>query len=244
MSCLFSCKKEESESTSHTKVVDSQIAYLNSKGFKKENIEFKNGKFILDNDILINQDEVAARIKSEGTSDGPQTEHWRHRYIVSRTYQYDVRVYIDPAVPADWQTATQGAVTNWSTLGSGLGMSLVSTLFQAHTRVFAGYESGANWVARAYLPTSNGRPGVSIEINTYYNYLTPSEKLFAITHELGHTVGFNHTDQNVGFFITSGTPWIPDPPQVDPYSVMNSFILPWNGFTTGDVQATRILFPF
>jgi predicted Zn-dependent protease len=94
----------------------------------------------------------------------------------------------------------------------------------------------ASWIARAYLPTSNGRPGVSVEINAYYNTLAANQKLFAITHELGHTIGFHHTNQTSGIYI-SGTP------QTDANSVMNSFVLPWNGFTAGDVRATQILYP-
>lgn len=240
---LFSCKKEEAATKPKAEDdIASLTAYLSSQGFKPENIDYKDGKFILDKDILITREEVEARMKSEAATGGPQTEHWRHNYVVSRTYHYDVKLYIDPAIPADWQTAIQGAVDNWNSIISGLGMSIVSTPAQAHTRIFMGY-ADADWIARAYLPTSNGRPGVSVEINSKYNSLDASRKLFTITHELGHTVGFRHTDQNLGIFITSGTPWIPDPPAVDPNSVMNSVVLPWNGFTTGDVRATQILFP-
>jgi hypothetical protein len=32
-------------------------------------------------------------------------------------------------------------------------------------------------------------------------------------------------------------------PTSDPNSVMNSFVLPWNGFTSADVLATQILYP-
>jgi hypothetical protein len=241
---LFSCKKEDAATKPKAEDdITSLVTYLTSKGFKTEDITFKGGKFTLEKDILITREEIEARIKSEAATDVPQTEHWRHNYIVSRTYHYNVKLYIDPVIPADWQTAIQGAVVNWNTISSGLRFSIVSTLAESHTRIFMGYANDT-WVARAYLPTSNGKPGVSVEINSKYNSMDASQKLFAITHELGHTVGFNHTDQNVGIFITSGTPWIPDPPAVDPNSVMNSFVLPWNGFTNGDIQATQILFPF
>ncbi|SFD58162.1 Dual-action HEIGH metallo-peptidase [Chitinophaga sp. CF118] len=234
---MFSCKKEEASTQPQA---DGSIAsltdYLTGKGFKAEDIVFKDGKFTIEKDIVITSEEVAARMKNESNSGTPQTEQRRNTYIISNTYNTNVKLYIEPDVPAAWKTAVQGAVANWNAVnGTRLGMSIVTTLSASNTRIFMGFES-ANWIARAYLPTSNGRPGVSVEINSNFNSLAASQKLFAITHELGHTIGFHHTNQ------TSGT-LIPGTPSVDANSVMNSFVLNWNGFTAGDVLATQILYP-
>ncbi|SHG43110.1 M57 family metalloprotease [Pedobacter caeni] len=247
-SIVSSCKKEEATTIPNAQdEIASSIAYFVKQGFKAEDVVFKDGKFILDKDIVISAEEVATRIKNETAPGSPQTEHWRHNYIVKNPYHKNIRLYIEPNVPLDWKTAVQGAISNWNNMdGNGLnielGMSISGSASASDTRVFMGYEN-ADWIARAYLPTSNGRPGVSIEINSKYNGLISSEKLFAITHELGHTIGFNHTDQNVGIFIQGTYPWQTTPPLVDPNSVMNSVVLSWNGFTTGDVQATKILYP-
>lgn len=234
---LFSCKKEEAAKKPQT---DQEIAtltnYLATKGFKADEIVYKDGTFTIEKDILITKDEVTARMKNEGTAGAPSPEHYRGSYLISSTYSSNVKLYIDPAVPAAWVTAIQGAVANWNAVnGTSLGMSIVSTQAAANTRVFLGYEN-ANWIARAYLPGSDRRPGVSVEINSNYNSLPASQKLFAITHELGHTIGFYHTNQTTGIFI-------PGTPTVDANSVMNSFVLNWAGFTAGDVLATQILYP-
>lgn len=247
-SIVSSCKKKETTTTPNAEDdMASSKAYFVKQGFKAENVVFKNGKFILDNDIIISAEEVATRIRNESAAGSPQTEHWRHNYIVKNPYHKNIRLYIEPTVPLEWKTAVQGAVSNWNNMdGNGLyielGMSTTDFAFASDTRVFMGYED-ASWIARAYLPTSNGRPGVSIEINSKYNGLISSKKLFAITHELGHTIGLNHTDQNVGIFIQATSPWQTSPPLEDPNSVMNSVVLPWNAFTTGDVQAMKILYP-
>jgi hypothetical protein len=78
-------------------------------------------------------------------------------------------------------------------------------------------------VAQAYLPYWDGSVGNEVDINTYYNYLSSSYKTFALTHELGHSIGFTHTDGTYGNLI-------PGTPESDPNSVMNSIVLPWNGF--------------
>jgi hypothetical protein len=233
---LFACSKDNA-ATEVQPEEDKLVSYLERLGFKKENVQLKGDTYIIDGDVLITKAELAKRAAAENVSDGtPSTEHWRGSYIISNTYNSNVRLYIDPAVPTAWRTAIQGAVNNWNAVnGTRLGMSIVTSQANSDTRIFMGFES-SSWIARAYLPTSTRRPGVSVEINSNYNSLAASQKLFAITHELGHTIGFYHTNQNQGVFIT-GTP------SVDANSVMNSFVLPWNGFTAGDVLATQILYP-
>lgn len=213
-------------------------SYLVSQGFDAKKIVYEKDRVVVESDIIMTIPELKARVeqwKKDGAT-GPQTEQRRNTYIVSNTYNNNVRIYIEPSVPTAWRTAIQGAVNNWNAVnGTRLGMSIITSASGVYTRVFMGFES-ANWIARAYLPTSNGRPGVSVEINSNYNSLPASQKLFAITHEFGHTIGFHHTNQ------TSGT-HIPGTPTVDANSVMNSFVLNWAGFTAGDVLATQILYP-
>src|SRR5690606_23382986 len=111
----------------------------------------------------------------------------------------------------------------------------VSSSSAANTVINTAY-SNQNWVAQAYLPSSNRRPGHTMTINTKYNYLNSGYKLFTIVHEMGHIFGLYHTEQRQGIFI-HGTP------TTDANSVMNSYVLPWNGFTTGDIRAVQIIYP-
>ncbi|WP_207515279.1 M57 family metalloprotease [Longitalea luteola] len=232
---IAACSKKSvnTEEPAYQENTEEIISYLASQGFDKQQIVFENDRVIVEKDIILSFPELQQRIADWKTA---ATEQRRHTYIVSNSYNSNITIYIDPAVPSNWRTAIQGAVNNWNAVPSSrLGMSIVSSQSGAHCRVFMGYEA-ANWIARAYLPSSSGRPGVSVEINSNYNSLAASQKLFAITHEFGHTIGFHHTNQTSGIHI-------PGTPTSDPNSVMNSFVLPWNGFTSADVLATQILYP-
>jgi Dual-action HEIGH metallo-peptidase len=219
--------------------VDEMTNYLVSLGFDQKHIVFANDRVVIESDIVITIPELKQRVaawKAEQKSGVPQTEQRRGTYIVSNAYNTNIKFYIEPAVPAAWVTAIQGAVNNWNAVnGTRLGMSIVSNLASANTRIFMGFEN-SNWIARAYLPGSDSKPGVSVEINSNYNSLPASQKLFAITHEFGHTIGFYHTNQTTGTLI-------PGTPSTDPNSVMNSTVLSWTAFTAGDVLATQILYP-
>ncbi|TWI88595.1 dual-action HEIGH metallo-peptidase [Chitinophaga japonensis] len=230
-------KDKEMKDASPAADVETMTEYLVSQGFDGQQIVFEKDRVIIEQDIIMTMPELEKRVADwqEEKAGGVQTEQRRHTSLISNSYNSNVRIYIDPGVPTAWRTAVQGAVNNWNSIsGTRLGMSITTSQSNAHCVVFMGYQN-ANWVARAYLP-SGGLPGVSVEINGYYNSLSASYKLFTITHEFGHTVGFHHTNQTSGIHI-------PGTPTSDPNSVMNSFILPWAGFTSGDVLATQIIYP-
>jgi hypothetical protein len=215
---------------------EEQLNFLINSGFDRDEIQLKNGVFIIDEDILISQEEVDNYIaRDKGSSQG-KTEHYRGTYLVSDAYVTNIKFYISSSVPSAWATAVRGAITQWNNVnGTKLFMSEVSSSSAANTVINTAY-SNQNWVAQAYLPSSNRRPGHTMTINTKYNYLNSGYKLFTIVHEMGHIFGLYHTDQRQGIFI-QGTP------TTDANSVMNSYVLPWNGFTTGDIRAVQIIYP-
>ncbi|ELR69018.1 hypothetical protein C900_05576 [Fulvivirga imtechensis AK7] len=235
---LFSCnEQEEVISPEVEKPSDELIDFLVKTGFEKDKIKFEDGVFVIDDDVLISKEELQKYVDGNRSEiSDAQTEHYRGYYLVSNSYVTNIKFYIDSSVPSSWVTAIHGAVNQWNAVnGTKLYMSVVSNRSNANTVIGTSYSS-QNWVARAYLPSYNGRPGHTMTINTKYNYLNSGYKLFTIVHEMGHIFGLYHTDQTQGYFI-SGTP------ATDPNSVMNSYILPWNGFTAGDVAAVQILYP-
>lgn len=215
---------------------DEQINFLVNSGFERDEIRLENGIFIIGEDILISQDDVDGYIAREKGSPQGRSEHYRGTYLVSDAYVTNIKFYISSSVPSSWASAVRGAINQWNAVnGTKLYMSEVSSSSSANTVINTSYSS-QNWVARAYLPSYTRRPGHTMTINTRYNSLSNSYKLFTIVHEMGHIFGLYHTNQTQGIFI-QGTP------SSDPNSVMNSYVLPWNGFTSGDVRAVQIIYP-
>lgn len=238
LTLLFSsCSKKDqalNDPTPAPATVEEMTNYLANQGFDREHIVFEKDRVIIEDDIIMTIADLKQRVADAKA--GPNTEQRRGTYIVSNAYNSDIKFYLEPGIPAVWQTAIRGAIANWNAVnGTRLGMSIVTSAASANTRIFMGYEN-ANWIARAYLPGSDSRPGVTVEINSKYNTMSATQQLFAITHEFGHTIGFHHTNQTFGTLI-------PGTPTSDPNSVMNSTVLPWNGFTSWDVRATQILYP-
>jgi hypothetical protein len=83
-------------------------------------------------------------------------------------------------------------------------------------------------------------PGSNVRIYNNHANLTLDEKILAITHELGHTIGLAHTDgTNTDEIQISGTA------ASDAFSYMNSTLIldSFSGFTNNDLIALRTMYP-
>jgi hypothetical protein len=169
-----------------------------------------------------------------GTAAGAQ--HRKSYYTVAPTKAVAVKIFADATVPAVWLAALDQAIINWNATGSKLYITRVTSASLANTTV-KGVNNGANGVlATANYPDYNSNAGKLVTINTYYNTLAASKQVFAITHELGHTYGFGHTNSTYGTLV-------PGTPDVDPNSIMNAVCLNWTAFTAYDLQAIRTVYP-
>lgn len=155
-----------------------------------------------------------------------------------------ISIYLNPNLPADWNTAMVQAIAQWNSINSRISFFVNQTLKPKNQGPYAWMDVAAyedfntSTVAYANLPAINGiTPGQYVRINTAYNYLPADQKLFTCVHELGHTIGYRHTDQTNGQLIT-GTP------VSDPASVMNAFVGPWTGFSGWDVFAHQKVYTY
>lgn len=258
-----SCKKSDiakEETLSPEELQQLKAFVASSTGLAITSVVFNPTKkyFVAANDIIVSLDNARQRLKNTEISPGsPRGTGQRvYMYTVTPTNVANIAIYADNTVPADWLASLDEAIVNWNNTNSHVFMKRV---FATTTTVTTGKgkkkttttvtvppayniivktmnDASTSIVAQAYLPYWDGRVGNEVDINTYYNYLSGSYKTFALTHELGHSIGFTHTDGTYGNLV-------PGTPETDPNSVMNSFVLPWNGFTYYDITAVNTIYP-
>jgi len=261
---LPSCKKtdvQQEETISPERIEALRNAVANSTGAPLASVEYQatTKSFIVSQDAIISLKDAQARFSESAVirGDASGSQQRVYTYTVARANASNIVLYADASVPAEWLAALDQSIINWNSTNSLIHMSRATATTTTtspkkgkkpgipttttvippyNVLITTMYNTTTNVVAQAYYPGYTGTAGHEVDINTYYNYLNASYKVFAITHELGHVIGFTHTDQTFGSLI-AGTP------EVDPNSVMNSFILPWAGFTGYDFLAVNTVYP-
>jgi len=241
---VISCRKDNQVPKTSQPQTD-EIATLRTflsenTGTKIDKVTFddKKKEFTIDGDVIMSLKDASAHYAKAVANDaGGRITQRRYDFIMNATAAASVSIYADGNVPAEWQTAIDQAINNWN--GTDCLVKLSRAGSAAGARIIFGIYTDPNTstIAYASFPDAAGNPGPTVNINLYYSTLSASQKQFAITHELGHCLGFMHTNQFNGVLI----PETPD--AADPNSVMNATVLNWNGFTFYDILSYGIVYP-
>ena len=260
MLCLFifqSCTKDtiEQENASieiqkQTLIVTSVVKKLLEMGYGLEDIVELPDFYLVDGDLRFSKN-----IKDYSESQNNSRTHYQASTLVSDD-NITIRVFANiaepPGIPAgtSWNLAIDDAIGDWNVTRAGcsdlfvrsFNINQTDIIIQGPENIDGGWPPGAThifgWVNGN---PSCGEPFPEVFINTNYrpngNFPTQRNMRNIVGHELGHAIGFRHTDGNEGIAIpgTNGT---------DSNSIMNGDIITRQslGLSTQDITATEYLY--
>ncbi|WP_439489307.1 M57 family metalloprotease [Algoriphagus sp.] len=220
----------------------------------KETAPFQDG-YLIDGDIFVSQ-EVLENLDNLLPNTSPKSgvgkENLQYRLNtivntspgVTRTITYRIQSSVPSSGPgSEWRTAIAAAFTEWNSVRN-IKLNFQPTSGTANINITA-YSQVSGIIASASLP-SNGNPGNSIQINLHHNSLALDWKVQTLAHEIGHSIGFHHTDYNTPSANPNNIPGtiIPGTWNSDPNSIMNHQITKgWTGFPYLDQLSIRTLYP-
>ncbi len=251
-SVFTSCSNEEYDSSDsyldidRTSNVEAMKSFLSDElGFSLDNIENVDSTLIAEKDICF---DVNGFWERYGLTKALTRHHYRSTYTVTSNHRYILittpQSGADGELPISWLTALVNAVDAWNSLNGGIHFTFYQgDPYNATIPVVYWYAGQASDVAAiANFPDSNGKPGSYIKINPNCSYnFTANERTFVMIHELGHCIGFKHTDQNSGVLLNSGDQNFDDPNSVMHNQVINNPTPPY--FTQYDIAAYNLLYP-
>jgi hypothetical protein len=214
-----SCKKElkqESVATVSSSVKD-KISKL---GFSTQNVAVHEDGYLVEGDIIITEKELDAVPSAQFLRIGGE-EQYRTYNLVTALPRV-ITVSISSRLPSSYVSALDLAISRYNALGLQLTFKRVSS-----GAAISLVKGGGNYLASAGFP-SGGNPYYQVKVNSNAIGNQPQGTVASIlAHEIGHCIGFRHTDymsrqyscggsavnegaSSVGAVHIAGTPTGPD----------------------------------
>lgn len=242
-----SCEKEPLETAPAASADDAVLQSILNMGFARKDVRDMGTYYLVEGDIVFDKRKPTASAPpaQPGTVVRQQDQASTNR-LVSYSNLPAIAIKIDPSFPAAWRPDVAQAVRDWNSIaGSRVNFYLTDGTFANITVRAAALE--ASTYGTGQYP-AGGNPGYEVVLNQ--NNSPDYRRRTTIVHEIGHCLGFRHTNlfvngEGVG---TVGGNVVPGTPTEDPNSVMNSGDapnrqLPWQGFSPYDVIGLQNLYP-
>lgn len=245
---VLSCQKDGSTLVSPDLKGESRdpvYNYILSLGFREDKIVDEGQYYTVEGDISFEKQPRADR------NARPSHSVFSGMPVINYTNVDNINITVGNSFTSTaWRnkivTATQAAINSWNNISSSSKIHFNYVTGPAEITV--NYDpslDNTDYFARGGMPTNcNISPSVRLAAITDDSYeLNAAQLHFLMVHELGHSIGFRHTNEGStnGFHIGLT-------PLTEPGSIMNSgspteLTPEWPGFSAGDKQASEELYP-
>ena len=185
---IIACKKETKVETQPNEISEEVLQKILKLGFSDDNVIMDEGDYIVEGDIRLSPSDLDAVPHYQMLRVG-EVEQYHTTNLVSAPRT--ITVSVSTRLPSSYIAATDEALARYNALG-------LHITFQRTTSGDATIDlvrAGGNFLASAGFPSSTGEPYGQVKLNSMAIGNQPRSTVATIiAHELGHCVGFRHTD--------------------------------------------------
>ena len=167
------------------------LAKISAMGFNTDNVQRIDEGYLVEGDIVLSDSDLNVSLETNALRVG-ESEQYRTSNLVSVGSGRTINVAITTSLPSSYVTALDEAIRRYN----------AENLLIKFRRVSSGYNillskapTGSTYLASAGFP-SGGNPYSSVKVNSDYLGSNPGTNYLAtiLAHEIGHCIGFRHTD--------------------------------------------------
>lgn len=195
---MASCQKEAAKSDPAPPEIPQQVQDLiKSRGFSTDNVRSYNGGYLIEGDIFLDKETLAAETTTPNLRIAETEQYRTNNLVKSLPRVVTIKVvnlgtaFIDGADLAISRYNALGLTLTFQRITSGTADITIQGFYE-------GPSGGYITLGYAGFPTSSGNPYNSISMNTHAQAYGSNPDVnyvgSVIQHELGHCIGFRHTD--------------------------------------------------
>jgi hypothetical protein len=199
--CLGPACKKSSSSETAPEVSQTDLDKIYQLGFSSKNVSVdEDGLYVVEGDILLSRQDLSAIGENRFLRVGSE-EQYRTNNLVTGLPRI-ITVSLASQLPSSYVAALDEAIGRYNAQGLRITFQRVSS--GAAISIVKG---NGSYLASAGFPTNTGSPYGQIKVNSRSIGNQPQSTVASIlAHEMGHCIGFRHTDYMDRSYSCGGQP--------------------------------------
>jgi len=196
---ITSCKKEAKE-TAQDQISEETLAKIYDHGFGTSDVQKVDEGYLVEGDIILTEDYL-------NTTPGgtflriANNEQYRTTLLVTALPR-NITISSSGNISAGLSSAIDAAIDRYNAENLLITMTRVASGGDIVIRLI----NGGNYIASSGFPTSTGAPYGTVKYNKAYQNYSAGFMTTVIAHEVGHCIGFRHTDYMDRSYSCGGSP--------------------------------------
>jgi len=188
------CNSEDSSAKDDSTAISEEVLFqVKQLGFSTNGIIKEDDHYIVEGDIVLHQEDLERSNMHENFLRIAESEQYRTTNLVKNLPRV-IRVRVATTLGSKYITATDNAIARYNAENLQITFQRVTS---GGNIVISKAPNGASYLASAGFPTSSGAPYSSVKVNSKYldqNNWDNNSITSILAHEIGHCIGFRHTD--------------------------------------------------
>lgn len=196
---ITSCKKEAKD-PAQEQISEETLAKIYDHGFGTSNVQKVEEGYLVEGDIILTEEYL--NTAPAGTELRiANNEQYRTTLLVTGLPR-NITISSSGNISTALSSAIDAAIARYNAQNLRITMSRVASGGNINIQLI----NGGSYIASSGFPTSNGSPYGTVKYNKAYQNYSAGFMTTVIAHEVGHCIGFRHTDYMDRSYSCGGSP--------------------------------------